>query len=63
MSALSDHLGKLVNWLGSIGLCPPSQDIRVVEITSGIGMRHVWREALLRQLEYEASYCGQDIHG
>jgi hypothetical protein len=56
MSALSDHLGRLLNWLGSIGLHPPSQDMRIVEIGSGIGTPHVRREALLRPLEYEARF-------
>jgi hypothetical protein len=56
MSALSDHLGRLLNWLGSIGLHPPSQDMRIVEIGSGIGTPRVRREALLRPLEYEARF-------
>ena len=33
MSVLSDHLDRLLQWLGSIELQPPSRDIRIVKIT------------------------------
>jgi len=52
MSALSDDLERLLDWLGSIGLHPPSRDMRIVEIGSGIGTPRVRREALRRPLEY-----------
>ena len=56
MSALSNHLERLLDWLGSIGLRPPSRDVRIVEIGSEIGTPHVRREALRRPLEYEARF-------
>lgn len=31
---LIEHLGALLQWLDSIGLAPPSRDIRIVEINS-----------------------------
>jgi len=56
MSALSQHLERLIDWLGSIGLHPPSRDMRIVEIGSGIGTPHVRREALRKPLEYEGRF-------
>jgi hypothetical protein len=56
MSALFEHLDKLLGALGSIGLRPPSGDMRIVEIGSGLGIPHVRREALRRPSEYEARF-------
>lgn len=56
MRVLADHLERLLDWLGSIGLPPPSRDIRIVEIAPGMGTPRVRREALLKALEYEGRF-------
>ena len=56
MSVLSDHIERLLDGLGSIGLPPPSRDIRIIEIAPGMGTPHVRREALRKALEYEGRF-------
>jgi hypothetical protein len=55
MSALSDHLVRLLDWLVSVGLQPPTRDIRVVEIPS-VGTSLVRREMLRKPMEYEPRF-------
>ena len=56
MSALSNYLDVLLHWLESIGLQPPSQDVRILEISLGDGTYHVRRDELRKPLDYEARF-------
>jgi hypothetical protein len=57
MSALSDHLDRLLRWLENIGLKLPSRDIRIVELNAAPnpdnGKHHVRKDELRTPLEYE----------
>jgi len=61
MSALSYHLDRLVKWLASIGLQPPSQDVRIVEVglnnyNLGDGTYHLQKGDLRKQVDYEVRF-------
>jgi len=56
VSALSNYLDMLLHWLESIGLQPPSQDVRILEISLGDGTYHVRRDELRKPLDYEARF-------
>jgi len=56
MSALSNYLDMLLHWLESIGLHPPSQDVRLVEVILGDGTYHVRRDELRKPLDYGARF-------
>jgi len=56
MSALSNYLDMLLHWLESIGLHPPSQDVRLVEVSLGDGTYHVRRDELRKPLDYGARF-------
>ena len=56
MSVLSDQLERLLDWLGSIGLPPPTRDIRIIEIASGMDTPRVRRGALRKTFEYEGRF-------
>ncbi len=47
----------LLHWLESIGLQPPSQDVRVLEISLGDGTYHVRRDELRKPSDYEARFA------
>lgn len=57
MARLLDDLDKLLRWLESIGLQPPSQDVRVVELRTGDlnsidGRYYIRAQELQKPLEY-----------
>ncbi|HET8925679.1 MAG TPA: hypothetical protein VFN26_22035 [Candidatus Acidoferrum sp.] len=61
MSALSNHLDRLLALLEDCGLHPPSRDVRIVEISqirrvSPDGTVHVRRDELRSPLDYEARF-------
>jgi hypothetical protein len=62
MSVLSKNLDELFHWLESIGLPPPSRDVRIVEIKKGItnlddrGRFHVRQDELRQPSDYEARF-------
>ena len=56
MSALSHYLDRLLHWLESMGLQPPSRDVRILEISLGDGTYHVRRDELRKPLDYEARF-------
>ena len=58
MCALSQHLDRLLRWLESSGLQPPSQDMRIIEVTAnGVDRRdgkdHVRKDELRRPSDYQ----------
>jgi len=57
MGALSNHLDGLLRCLESSGLRPPSQDVRIIEVSAGVnssdGKHHVRNDELRRPSEYE----------
>jgi hypothetical protein len=61
LSALSFHLDRLLRWLEAMGLQPPSQDIRILEISqispvSQDCTYHVRTDQLFSPLEYESRF-------
>ncbi len=61
MSALSNDLDRLLSWLESIGLHPPSQDVRIVEVSADEvklddGKYHIRRDELCRPSDYEPRF-------
>jgi hypothetical protein len=62
MSALSIHLERLLSWLESIGLYPPSKDVRIIEVnTDGSnrgddGREQVRKDGLRRTSDYEGKF-------
>jgi hypothetical protein len=61
MSALTNDLDRLLSWLESIGLQPPSREARIVEISqisrvSTDGTYHVRRNQLRKPLDYESRF-------
>jgi hypothetical protein len=58
MSALSNHLDRLLRWLESTGLQPPSPEVRIIELSGDRfnridGKGHVRKDELRKPLEYE----------
>jgi len=61
MSALSDHLDRLLHSMEGFGLQPPAQDVRIMEISVSDlnrddGSYHVRRGAFRKPLDYEARF-------
>jgi hypothetical protein len=61
MSALSKHLERLLHWLASVGLQPPSQDFRIVEVSLnnynlGDGTHHIQKGDLREPVDYEVRF-------
>jgi hypothetical protein len=59
MSALSNHLERLLGWLESIGRTPPSRDVRIIEITEfdpRSGKYHARKGELREPSEYESRF-------
>jgi hypothetical protein len=61
MTALSYHLDRLFRWLESIGLQPPSRDVRIVEINQsdyniGDDTHHIHHDQLRKPSEYEGRF-------
>ena len=61
MTVLSNHLDRLVHWLASIGLQPPSQDVRIVEVSVnnynlGDGTYHIQKDDLRKPVDYEVRF-------
>ena len=63
MSLLAEQISRLFQWLESIGLRPPSADVRIVEVHSNApnlddrGRSRVQRDALHEVPEYEARFA------
>jgi hypothetical protein len=58
MSALSIHLDRLLRWLESTELQPPSREVRIIEVNAdgfnrSDGKDHVRKDELRTPLEYE----------
>jgi len=58
MGALSKHLDRLLPWLESIGLQPPSRDVRIIELSADRfnridGKAYVRKDELRSPVEYE----------
>jgi hypothetical protein len=59
MTALAAHLERLLNWLASIGLQPPSKDVRIVEVCEaniGDGRCHVRQADFRSPTDYEMRF-------
>jgi hypothetical protein len=61
MSALSDHLERLLHSIEGLGLQPPAQDVRIIEVNDSHlnrddGTYHVRRDAFRKPFDYEARF-------